>query len=423
MEYNLEEILEIFNKEETITSTAKAYCEKHGYPYNDSVRKRFSRIINRSEVINDTTTESNDYPEISSSKGPLLNAFKDDKTLMNIDEYCEAYNLDRSMIRSFKLITHTGIPYYNIVFYEDASVIQDIDVEFISEVVQKYIKPLSWGGGHEIEPTYVDRLVLTDVHINMNNHGSPNKLPIYEDALYDEDEIFRRLNIVVEHVEKFSKSNQLIIDNLGDFMDGEKGQTTRGGHALPQLYSDKKAFEIGVQFQVELVEKLLRTYSTITLNNITDDNHSFLLGYYVHSAAKRILEAKYPERVTYNIVESFVTHYEVGKHLIVLSHGKDSSEMKFGWKPRLDDKLVKSIDCYLKHHGLYNGNSIEISKGDSHQYISDYTTSLDFEYHTYPSFSPPSSWVQHNFQNSRSGIVFQNISTLDSIKTVTPKFF
>ena len=206
-------------------------------------------------------------------------------------------------------------------------------------------------------------------------------------------------------------------------MDGEKGQTTRGGHTLPQLYSDKKAFELGVKFKIELAETLLESYNHITFNNVVDDNHSFLMGYYVHSTVKKILEAKYPHRVIYNILETFISNYVLGKHRIVISHGKDSVDMKFGWKPRLDDKLVKSIDCYLKHHGLYDGKTIEVGKGDSHQYISDYTTSIDFEYHTYPSFSPPSSWVQHNFQNSRSGVVFQSLDLESSTKIVIPKFF
>lgn len=303
------------------------------------------------------------------------------------------------------------------------SIADVIDVEFITDIVKSYIKPLPQFSKKFTESKWKDRLVISDVHINMNNHGGSNKMPIFDEPLYDETEIFRRLEATINHTVRCQKGTDLVIDNLGDFMDGEKGQTTRGGHALPQLYSDKKAFEIAVRFKIELVEKLLNYYNVITLNNIIDDNHSFLMSYYVHSAVKKVLEIKYPGRVVYNIIEVFIDHYFVGDHRFVISHGKDSIKMKFGWKPKLDDKLVKTIDGYLKYHKLYDGKLIEVSKGDSHQYISDFTTSLDFEYHTYIAFSPPSCWVQHNFGNSKSGVIFQNISLTSKIKTVTPLFF
>lgn len=308
--------------------------------------------------------------------------------------------------------------------YKELKPVDDfLNAEFITEIVKSYIKPLPQFSKRFTESKWKDRLIISDVHINMNNHGGSNKLPIYDEPLYDESEIFRRLHETIQHAIECKRGDDLIIDNLGDFMDGEKGQTTRGGHALPQLYSDKKAFEIAVRFKMELVESLLQSYNHITLNNIIDDNHSFLQSYYVHSTVQKVLTLKYPDRVTYNINECFISHYWVAAHRFVISHGKDSIEMKFGWKPKLDDKLVNNLDGYMKYHKLYDGKRIEVSKGDSHQYISDFTTSLDFEYHTYIAFSPPSCWVQHNHGNSKSGVIFQNLSLTSKIKQVTPLFF
>lgn len=412
---NEAELLGLQIKENTADGNAKYNVNK-----GDWDRILEFRISNNSNA----GTEKPVKTELSEAKPFVLSAWNDlTGRILDINEYCSVHNLPREDVRSYKLITHTAIPYYNIQFKENVTLDNVLDFDFISEIVKSHVKaPVPQNIIPSIS-SWVDRLIITDVHINMNNHGGANKLPIYNDPLYDEDEIFRRLRITCNHVISHKKSDSLVIDNAGDYMDGEKGQTTRGGHSLPQLYSDKKAFEIGVRFKVELAEILLESYSEITFNNIIDDNHSFLMGYYVHSTAKKVLEAKYPNRVTYNIIETFISNYFLGKHRIVLSHGKDSVEMKFGWKPRLDDKLVKSIDGYLKHHGLYDGKTIEVGKGDSHQYISDYTTSVDFEYHTYPSFSPPSSWVQHNFQNSRSGIVFQNLDMESPTKIITPKFF
>lgn len=423
MDYNKEEILSIFDTEENITATARIYCEKHGIEYTDGVRRKFSHIINKHANISDNDTDSIDYA-VQSNKIKMLTAFDEEGNLMNIDEYCDKYGLDRDSVRSFKLISHTGLPYYNIVFKEEDAV-YDItkDTDFLDEVLSKYIesdidKPVM---SIEYGET-VDRLILSDIHIGMDNTGDSNVEPIYSHIKYDLDELSNRLNSTVNHILKYKKSTCLIIDNLGDYLDGLQGQTTRGGHKLPQLMSDKEVFDTGIWFKVSLAETLLKYYDKIVFNNVINDNHSFLFGYFVHSAVKKILESKYPGQVEYNLHERFISHYSVGKHTFILCHGKDASDMKFGMKLNIDDKIAGKIDQYCKEYGLYNGNLIEFSKGDLHQYVVD-TTGRDFEYVNYPSFAPPSSWVQTNFGNCKSGFVFQIIELDSKDKVTIPKWF
>ena len=68
------------------------------------------------------------------------------------------------------------------------------------------------------------------------------------------------------------------------------------------------------------------------------------------------------------------------------------------------EELVSEIEKKDKLHS----QKIEFSKGDSHQYIFDNSTSKHFSYQNFPAFSPPSNWVQTNFQNSISGFVHFN---------------
>lgn len=44
----------------------------------------------------------------------VLTAKSNDGRLMDIDEYCQFYNIPREYVKSYKLVTHTGVPYYNI---------------------------------------------------------------------------------------------------------------------------------------------------------------------------------------------------------------------------------------------------------------------------------------------------------------------
>lgn len=366
--------------------------------------------------------------QLSEPKPFVLSAWNDlSGRILDINEYCSVHNLPREDVRSYKLITHTAIPYYNIQFRENLTEEGQLQAvftdEYFREIAREYSNPIEIISPNVGNAEYADRLIITDVHIGMDNTGDSNTVPLYAQIIYNEAEIFRRLKKVISHTVAHQKGKNLIIDNLGDLLDGERCQTTRGGHALPQLMSDKESYDTAVKFQVTLAETLLNYYDTITFNNIINDNHSFLFAYFVHSATKQILENKFPNRITYNNHERFISHYSIGNHTFVITHGKDSKEMKHGMKLHLNAHLIEKLDQYCKHYGLYNGNNIEVSKGDLHCMAFDYTTSMDFEYMNYPAFSPPSNWVQTNFKNSKSGIVLQNISLNTKDKTVIPLWF
>ena len=57
----------------------------------------------------------------SETQNPFtLSAWSSDGKLLDIDEYCEKYNLPIDNVRSYKLVSHTGIPFYNIQFKEES---------------------------------------------------------------------------------------------------------------------------------------------------------------------------------------------------------------------------------------------------------------------------------------------------------------
>ena len=121
------------------------------------------------------------------------------------------------------------------------------------------------------------------------------------------------------------------------------------------------------------------------------------------------MELKYNGRVKVENIRQFIDHYKVGKYTFIICHGKDSKNLKFGFKAMLDKAGQEKIDDYIKEHFLYTEDSvIEFSKGDSHQYVFDNSTSQTFNYYSYPAFSPSSDWVQSNFKKGKSGLVMFN---------------
>lgn len=433
MEYNKQRILELYTEETNKSAVTKIYCNELGIPYSETIRKRVNAIIKQSELVpdnnleNETSTNTNQYSNDKESSTPVsfmpsawdntLNRF------LSIDEFCDKYGLDKKSVRSSKIITHNpGHITYNIAFYtpEEESAL-NID-DHLEEIVSKHIKSVGVESFYiPADKTYFDRLVYTDCHIAMDVQGKDGD-PLY-DGKWDREEVLLRLEKMILHTIEFKKGNELYIDELGDFLDGLGGETTRKGHKLPQNMNDKEAFELALEFKIYLVERLLPYYDKITCNMVTNDNHSGVFGFFAASAVKKVLEAKYPEKVSVNVLKRFMEHYSVGKHTFICVHGKDMGEQKFGMKPKLDAVLAEKIDQYCKEHSLYNGNYIELSKGDSHQAIYDDTTSNDFSYYNYPAFSPPSNWVKTNFKLSKSGFKMYNIDRNSNIKISIPYFF
>ena len=428
MEINKQELQKIYLDQENITHSAKIYAERHGIEFSDSFRRKCSKVLNNmgavnNDLDNETTTDTNQYKSSISSMPSAWSATEN--KFYTIEEFCDVYGLDKTKVKSSKLVSHNaGHMTYNIAFFnEEEEAILDVD-KHLDEIISKYIQPIkSEATGEYIanHTQWFDRLVYTDVHIAMNVNGKDG------DSLYqgkwDREEVLRRLDLMIHHVKTYRKSNILVIDDLGDFLDGLGGQTTRKGHELPQNMNDKEAFDLALEFKIKLIDSLVDEYDEIICHNITNDNHSGVFSYFVSSAFDKIINCRYQGKVKVKSIKKFIDHYSINNHTFVISHGKDIGEQKFGLKPKLDAVQAEKIDQYCKEHKLYNGNFIEFSKGDSHQAIYDDTTSNDFSYYNYPAFSPPSNWVKTNFGNSRSGFRFYNIKKDENIKIAIPYWF
>lgn len=277
------------------------------------------------------------------------------------------------------------------------------DVNF-EDLIQKYTKRINVSPKHIDSGNFIfDRAVITDVHIGMETNE--NGYSLYG-GKWDRDEVMDRADTVVSHIVSNKKSNVLIFDDLGDFMDGWDGETARKGHKLPQNMDNEKAFDVGVEFRMRILDGLASEYESIIFNFIVNDNHASSYGYITNAAFKGIAELKYPHVKAY-IHRKFISHYVFQNKCFIISHGKDDKHLKFGFKPQLDSKQIEKIENYIKEHRLYD-YEIEFSKGDSHQKLFDESSSDSFYYYNYGALSPSSDWVQSNYKKGKSFFEFFN---------------
>ena len=325
---------------------------------------------------------------------------------IDIPENFEIIKISTSKTTSQQWIQYA--PKYK-VFYFDYDKILKKYTENIELVEVDYIEPIT--------DKHFQSLTYTDVHIGMDTDKYKNSMyPI----LWDRDSIIKSCKDMVCDTLKARNSDTLIVDILGDFLDGYNSKTTRGGHDLPQIMTNEEAFDCALEFNLRLLDSLVPYYSSLMFNNICNDNHAGSFGYFVNKAFKEIAELKY-KGVKVNNHRKFINHYFVKDIAFVISHGKDDKALKFGFKPQLDPKSIEKIDQYCKHNKIYRDSELVVfKKGDSHQALFDMCSSDDFYYFNYPALSPSSNWVQSNFKLGRRGFVIESFK--DFKITIEPSF-
>ena len=124
------------------------YCPRVS-PEEKSLLAEYLQKIRKGDTLTEETeTTTNGYKP----KHSHFTAIGEDGQLMPIEKYCEYYGLDHSKVRSFKLVTHTAVPFYNIAFYETV-LDTPFDSEEFKEVIReglanfKYIKRQKSGTG------------------------------------------------------------------------------------------------------------------------------------------------------------------------------------------------------------------------------------------------------------------------------------
>jgi hypothetical protein len=124
----------------------------------DSKQQEELKLI-RSLDIETTETTTKGYEP----KKQFFTAVASNGKIMNIETYCKFWGLDFEKVRSFKLVTHTGIPFYNIAFYEsdeEKENFEDIKLILESELskVYKYKSKIT-------DSNDIDNLVISDLHV------------------------------------------------------------------------------------------------------------------------------------------------------------------------------------------------------------------------------------------------------------------
>lgn len=332
--------------------------------------------------------------------------YQDDvKNFIGILKEAEKIGVNASAIKHQWLKTKEGSSFIKNPLYKDPDAfnLEDIDFKTLFGNIEP-IKINKVNVGQKIG--IFDKLIITDVHVGMD---ASNKGQSLYDVSWNKEKLFNNLEICINHVIEFQKSKILYIAELGDFFDGFNGLTTRGGHQLPQNMTNNEAFENGLLFKVTMIKELLKYYDKIIFRSVTNNNHGGSFDEICSTALFHYCNVAFGNKVEIITQTKFIDYDIIDNRLFLYCHGKDKSHLKWGFKTKIDPNQINKIIGFLTANNLLNkGYDITFLKGDSHQFLLDFSSSDIFKYFNFPSFAPQSDWVATNFQKGQSGFVFFN---------------
>ena len=246
-------------------------------------------------------------------------------------------------------------------------------------------------------------IYLSDMHIG----ASVGENSLYNNT-YDAKEVQNRLNKIYNTVYNTDGYDSIIVCNIGDSLDGEYNQTTRGGHYLPQNMDEKQQ----IKCFLESMYGFFTNLSTIPHNEIKyyavgESNHGGVYEYASQIALSKVLDTI---NVKSTVWDKFIGHFIHKGHTYICSHGKDNKDMFKNWPLTLNDKTEGIINEYMD---INNISTATVIKGDLHQ--SAITYGKRFTYRSVGSMFGSSGWIMKNFGNTHAACDYSIVDENQSL--------
>ena len=240
-------------------------------------------------------------------------------------------------------------------------------------------------------------LHLSDIHV-----GACLESGNLYDNNWNEEELERRLDAIVNFVSGFSALDHIVINMLGDYLDGMDNMTARRDHIMPQNMDNREQFNVFIKNMLSFIGQLAYYTSKITIYAVPEGNHDGISGYMAIKALEYATKAKFPE-IEFNVFERFFGTYKFKGETYLIMHGKDARFMKKPLPLNLNSDSNTLIRDWLDREGLYQSN-IHIIKGDLHS--NNLNACRKFDYRNVLSLFGDSDYSQYNYPSNGYGVSY-----------------
>ena len=328
-------------------------------------------------------------------------------SITEFDEHLKTLGITHEDVKSVKYWqTMSGDTRFSVVTENDGNELPDLDD--VLKAIQKNVEPLP------VKKIVYERsditlvVYMSDKHIGAAIGENAPYETIYNKEVLEER--FARVLDEIREVECVYDLNHIVIVDLGDALDGYNAQTTRGGHTLPQNMTNKEAFntfvELHKNFYTSLVDANLA--HKLTFLHLTESNHGGDFEYFATRALEEYINTLYKETpsIKFYTLPHFINPFSIAGNTYLLSHGKDSVDMRNGLPLTLDAKTNEYITNYVIAKGIpFEG--LHFIKGDLHQASTQW--GKHFRYRNIPSMFGSSKWIMTNYGMTNPGCSFDLI--------------
>lgn len=242
-------------------------------------------------------------------------------------------------------------------------------------------------------------ICLSDLHVGAHN-VQEGYLNMPE---YNEDEINRRLDIIIETV-RTKNWDRIVVINLGDAIDSFRGMTTSMKHLLPVVISDKEIANMYLRVMMRFFSRLVNICDRISYYSIGTGNHSGNIQWLCDVALSQQLQNELS-------IECYVSNNEIDNVNInnisfIYLHGKTDAKngQKNGFPLNLNDRTQCWFNDFFTDTDLNLLDNKVILKGDLHQFSINSVSS--FDYINCPSIYASSTYIVSNFGYTKWGCAY-----------------
>lgn len=332
------------------------------------------------------------YPELTVTKQTFD---KNDQLISTVQSIRENTDVDTTGMR-IKGITTS--PYGGaFVKYDNEEDIRQAADDVLESVREhfKTVKPIKLSKPKKTGKHL--KIYTADKHVGCGGFKRRNKENIYNKSVY-KARMNKLLAEVVYLKHYYGEFESVTYFDLGDNLDGYNGQTTRGGHRLPQNMGDREQYDTFCEVESSVIDTLVKEFGTINYVAQSVDNHAGAFGYTAYKTVEMYINAKYPDCTTL-VADEFIQHIAIGGETILFCHGKDDKNMKYGMPLYPKSQTTEKVREYMDDYRILD--KVKFVKGDLHQF--NFCTAKKYDYINVPSIMGSSEWIYDNFGNTPAG--------------------
>ena len=240
-------------------------------------------------------------------------------------------------------------------------------------------------------------LHLSDIHVG----AALSSTSLYNNN-WNECELKRRLDQLVEKVSMLGPFDTIIIDFLGDYLDGMDGMTARRDHVMPQNMDNKEQFNVFIKHMMNFICEMQNISNEVKVYAVPEGNHGGYADYFAIKALEYACNAAYPD-VQFTVFDRYFGIFKHLHHTYLIMHGKDGQFMKKPMPLNLNDQASTLIRDWLDRENITESN-VHVIKGDLHS--NNLNSCRKFDYRNVLSLFGDSDYSQMNYVSNNYGVSY-----------------